>query len=138
MASASVSKGTFQPDSDVHITFDDQQKINKFARLNARVDEYRDELKAKQTILKNLEDAAEELMLLDEDDCPNLPYLSGETFVYYNLETAQNNLEELKKTVGKEMKDIETKIKDISSTMSDLKSHLYGKFGNNINLEAED
>jgi len=51
---------------------------------------------------------------------------------------AQNNLEELKKTVGKEMKDIETKIKDISSTMSDLKTHLYGKFGNNINLEAED
>lgn len=50
----------------------------------------------------------------------------------------QNNLEELKKTVGNEMKDIETKIKDISSTMSDLKSHLYGKFGNNINLEAED
>jgi len=39
--------------------------------------------------LKNLEDACEELMLLDEDDCPNLPYLSGETFVYYNLETAQ-------------------------------------------------
>lgn len=38
----------YKQDSDVHITFEDQQKINKFARLNARVDEYRDELKAKQ------------------------------------------------------------------------------------------
>lgn len=36
------------------------------------------------------------------------------------------------------MKDIESKIADISSTMSDLKTHLYAKFGNNINLEAED
>lgn len=42
-----------------------------------------------QTTLKNLEDASEELLLLDEDDCPNLPYLAGETFVYYNLETTQ-------------------------------------------------
>lgn len=35
-------------DSDVHITFEDQQKINKFARLNARVEEYKEELKNKQ------------------------------------------------------------------------------------------
>lgn len=36
------------------------------------------------------------------------------------------------------MKDIQTKINDTTSTMSDLKTHLYAKFGNNINLEAED
>lgn len=36
------------------------------------------------------------------------------------------------------MKDIERKINDTISTMSDLKTHLYAKFGNNINLEAED
>jgi len=47
-------------------------------------------------------------------------------------------LEKLKKSVEKDMKTIETKIKDNLSTMSDLKTHLYGKFGNNINLEAED
>lgn len=27
---------------------------------------------------------------------------------------------------------------DIKEVMSDLKSHLYGKFGNHINLEAEE
>jgi len=47
-------------------------------------------------------------------------------------------LEELKKSVEVEMKNIELKIKDTTSTMSDLKTHLYAKFGNNINLEAED
>lgn len=36
------------------------------------------------------------------------------------------------------MKIIETKIKDNLSIMSDLKTHLYGKFGNNINLEVEE
>lgn len=47
-------------------------------------------------------------------------------------------MDELKKSIGKDMKDIESTIKDTTSTMSDLKTHLYAKFGNNINLEAED
>jgi len=48
------------------------------------------------------------------------------------------NLDGLKKSIEKDMKDIESTIKDTTSTMSDLKTHLYAKFGNNINLEAED
>lgn len=35
-------------DSDVHITFEDQQKINKFARHNAKLEDFKDELKQKQ------------------------------------------------------------------------------------------
>lgn len=66
------AKGTFQPvkqinilfyyyhklicsfshiqDSDVHITYEDQQKINKFARLNAKMDDFKDEMKFKEVI----------------------------------------------------------------------------------------
>lgn len=35
-------------ESDVHITFEDQQKINKFARLNAKLEDIKEELKIKE------------------------------------------------------------------------------------------
>lgn len=37
-------------DSDVHITYEEQQKINKFARQNAKLEDYKEELKVKQVI----------------------------------------------------------------------------------------
>lgn len=71
-------------DSDVHISFEDQQKINKFARLNAKVDDFKEELKLKQNDMKNLEEAAEELSLADDDE--KIPYLIGEIFICQGLE----------------------------------------------------
>lgn len=71
-------------DSDVHISYEDQQKINKFARLNAKVDDLKDELKIKQNDMKNLEEAVEELSLADESD--KIPYLVGEVFICQSLE----------------------------------------------------
>lgn len=71
-------------DSDVHISFEDQQKINKFARLNAKVDDFKDELKVKQNDMKNLEEAVEELSLADDAD--KIPYLIGEVFICQGLE----------------------------------------------------
>lgn len=38
-------------DSDVYITYEDQQKINKFARQNAKMDDIKEELKIKQVII---------------------------------------------------------------------------------------
>ena len=35
-------------DPDIHITYDDQQKINKFARCNARHGDLKEELKLKE------------------------------------------------------------------------------------------
>lgn len=71
-------------DSDVHISFEDQQKINKFARLNAKVEDIKDELKVKQNDVKNLDEAVEELGLAD--DTEKIPYLVGEVFICQSLE----------------------------------------------------
>lgn len=38
-------------DSDVHITLEDQQKINLFAKYNAKFDEYKLEVKQKNVSL---------------------------------------------------------------------------------------
>lgn len=75
---------TLFQDSDVHISYEDQQKINKFARLNAKVDDFKDELKVKQNDVKNLEDAVEELSLTDDSE--KIPYLVGEVFICQSLE----------------------------------------------------
>lgn len=133
---ASSSKGTFQPDSDVHITFEDQQKINKFARLNAKLDDFKEEIKSRENDLKNIEDACDEIALADDDS--KIPYLVGEVFIYQNIDTTNTCLEDAKADIENEIKEFRDKSKEIKELMSDLKSHLYGKFGSHINLEAED
>ncbi|CAG4947809.1 unnamed protein product [Parnassius apollo] len=133
---ANSGKGTFQPDSDVHISFEDQQKINKFARLNAKVDDIKDELKVKQNDMKNLEEAVEELSLAD--DTEKIPYLIGEVFVCQSLEDTLKSLEETKSNKENEISELEAKCEALKSQMSELKAHLYGKFGSHINLENEE
>ncbi|XP_041987878.1 probable prefoldin subunit 4 [Aricia agestis] len=133
---ANSGKGTFQPDSDVHISYEDQQKINKFARLNAKVDDLKDELKIKLNDVKNLEEAVEELSLAD--DTEKIPYLVGEVFICQNLEDTMKSLEENKTKRQAEISEIEAKCEELKSQMSELKAHLYGKFGSHINLENEE
>ncbi|GJQ76981.1 hypothetical protein Trydic_g15177 [Trypoxylus dichotomus] len=129
-------KGTFQPDSDVHITYEDQQRINKFARLNAKWEDLKEEIKSKENDLKNLEDACDEIALFDDDE--KIPYLVGEVFIYQNKETTDQCLEEAKKNTENEISDVKSQIGKLRDMMDELRSHLYGKFGSHINLEADD
>ncbi|CAG9767821.1 unnamed protein product [Ceutorhynchus assimilis] len=129
-------KGTFQPDSDVHISYEDQQRINVFARLNAKLEDLKDEVKVKENDLKILEDACDEIALFDDDE--EIPYLVGEVFIYQNLEKTQKCLEEAKEKNEKEIAALHKKSDDIRDQMDELKGHLYGKFGSHINLEADD
>ncbi|CAH1173819.1 unnamed protein product [Phaedon cochleariae] len=135
MASAS-SKGTFQPDSDVHISYEDQQKINRFARLNAKLEDFKDEIKVKENDLKSLEDACDEIALFDDEE--QVPYLVGEVFIYQNVEKTQKCLDDAKKRIQDDIKQFKEKSNGVKETMSDLRSHLYGKFGSHINLEADE
>ncbi|XP_072947394.1 probable prefoldin subunit 4 [Epargyreus clarus] len=133
---ANSGKGTFQPDSDVHISYEDQQKINKFARLNAKVDDIKDELKVKQNDMKNLEEAVEELGLAD--DTEKIPYLVGEVFICQTLEDTLKSLEDTKTKKENEISELEGKCDELKVEMGELKAHLYGKFGSHINLENEE
>ncbi|XP_046995104.1 probable prefoldin subunit 4 [Schistocerca americana] len=133
---ASSNSATFQPDSDVHISYDDQQKINEFARHNARLEDYKDELKSKQNQLKNLEEACDELTLMDQTEF--VPYFMGEVFINQDIEQTEKMLEEAKNKILSETKDLEDKCSNIKNQMSELKTYLYAKFGNHINLEADD
>ncbi|GBM55093.1 hypothetical protein AVEN_55976-1 [Araneus ventricosus] len=62
---------TSKTENDMHVSFEDQQKINKFARHNARLDDIIEELKSKENELQALEDAESDLMLsMDKDKIP--------------------------------------------------------------------
>ncbi|KAJ3661877.1 hypothetical protein Zmor_006255 [Zophobas morio] len=130
------SKGTFQPDSDVHISYEDQQKINKFARLNAKLEDLKEEVKVKENDLKSIEEACEEVVLFDDEE--KIPYLVGEVFIHQDVETTQQCLEEAKKRIEQNMTDLKNQCDEVKNQMGDLKSYLYGKFGSHINLEADD
>ncbi|NXH10726.1 PFD4 protein, partial [Bucco capensis] len=123
---------------DVNVTFEDQQKINKFARNTSRITELKEEIEVKKKQLQNLEDACDDIMMLDDDDSLLIPYQIGDVFISHSHEETQEMLEEAKKSLQEEIEVLESRVESIQRVLSDLKVQLYAKFGNNINLEAED
>ncbi|UYV83635.1 PFDN4, partial [Cordylochernes scorpioides] len=71
-------------DADVHVSQEDQQKINKFARLNARLEDISAELKMKEKELQNLADAEEEVLLTTDAELIPYPLIQLEfsRFIY--------------------------------------------------------
>ncbi|XP_029188200.1 prefoldin subunit 4-like [Acropora muricata] len=122
---------------DTNITFEDQQQINTFARKSARLQELKDEIEAKKKELQNLEDAGDELMLLEDDTAP-IPYRIGEVFIHLSSEETQDFLETAKSKLQEEIKTLDSQSGEVKSILGNLKVKLYAKFGNNINLEAEE
>lgn len=128
------------PDKDIHISLEDQQKINKFARQNQKLEDIKDDIKARENEIVTLTDAAsdvEELSLTMDDD-EKVPYLVGEIFVLEAPDVVQTLLEKRKGETQDEVKALEVRATGIKSIMSDLKTHLYAKFGDAINLESDD
>lgn len=122
---------------DVNVTFEDQQKINKFARNTSRMTELKNEIEAKKKSLQNLQDASDDLMLL-EDDALLIPFQIGDVFISHSQEETQDMLEAAKESLEGEVRGLEERVSSIQRVLGDLKVQLYAKFGNNINLEADE
>ncbi|XP_067645896.1 probable prefoldin subunit 4 [Eurosta solidaginis] len=132
---AAGNNKVFQAD-DVHISFEDQQKINRFAKHNARMDDLKMELDMKKNDLKSVEEALDEIELFDEYE--EIPFLIGEVFLTHKLEKTQELLATVKEQTLKEIAEVEVKANEIKAEMNELKSHLYQRFGSNISLESEE
>ena len=59
-------------------------------------------------------------------------------FVFKSQDDVQTSLDARKEVVNDEVRRIKEHIDGLKGQMTDLKTHLYAKFGNNINLEADD
>jgi len=97
----------------------------------------KEDLKGKQRDLQNLEDASDDLLMVDDESAP-IPFVVGEVFVNLNIEVAKEKLEEAKNKIKRDVENIEAECVNIKAIMSDLKTQLYAKFGSSINLEADE
>jgi len=92
-----------------------------------------DEMKAKNSEYELLDDAANEIILADDDE--PVRYAFGECYYEVTKDQADELLEAQKEKLEKEMEGLKDELATIKDTLSDLKSALYGRFGKNINLE---
>ncbi|XP_035678520.1 prefoldin subunit 4-like [Branchiostoma floridae] len=134
---ATVSLKPSQGDADVQVTYEDQQKINTFANKNAKLVELKEEVEAKQKELQNLEDASDDLLMVDDESAP-IPYRIGEVFISMPLEATQEKLEEAKAQIQQQIADLNGQADEIKGVLGKLKVELYAKFSNNINLEMDE
>ncbi|KAJ0014684.1 hypothetical protein Pint_20479 [Pistacia integerrima] len=120
--------------SDTQVTWEDQQNINKFGRLNNRFHELEDEIKIAKETNENLEDAGNELILTDEDI---VRFQIGEVFAHVPKEEVETRIEEMKEVTSKKLEKLEEEKESIVAQMAELKKILYGKFKDSINLEED-
>ncbi|KAI5075887.1 hypothetical protein GOP47_0009963 [Adiantum capillus-veneris] len=120
--------------NETEVTWEDQQNINTFGRLNNKFHELEDDIKLKKEMLENLEDASNELILTDEDV---VRYQLGEVFCHMPKDEVEERLEALKEENQKELEHLEEEKDAILAQMANLKTILYGKFKDSINLEED-
>eukprot|EP01114_Cavostelium_apophysatum_P008249 TRINITY_DN2060_c0_g1_i1.p1 TRINITY_DN2060_c0_g1~~TRINITY_DN2060_c0_g1_i1.p1 ORF type:complete len:130 (+),score=35.67 TRINITY_DN2060_c0_g1_i1:117-506(+) len=121
---------------DVEVTKDDQLMINSFSRGNRNLHELETELKIRQDSINNVQDAANELLLADDEDAL-VKYRLGEIFVEVKRDEATSLLEKEEAKLNEEIDYYKKEIENVRKLLGDLKVKLYAKFGNSINLEEE-
>ncbi|KAM0943517.1 putative prefoldin beta [Dioscorea sansibarensis] len=120
--------------SETQVTWEDQQNINKFGRLNNRFHELEDEIKAAKELNESLEDASNELILTDEEV---IRFQIGEVFAHMPSDEVEARLEKMKEEASKDLERLEEEKESVLAQMAELKRILYGKFKDSINLEED-
>ncbi|XP_073278653.1 probable prefoldin subunit 4 [Primulina huaijiensis] len=120
--------------SEVEVTWEDQQNINKFGRLNNRLHELDDEIRTAKEANENLEDASNELILTDEEI---VRFQIGEVFAHVPKEEVEDRIEKMKDVTSNNLEKLEAEKELIIKQMAELKRILYGKFKDSINLEED-
>ncbi|KAF8634276.1 hypothetical protein AX17_004232 [Amanita inopinata Kibby_2008] len=122
-----------EKDDGAEVTWEDQQRINTFSKLNARLRNLESKLEELKQEKDALDDLATELELADEEE-PVL-YRIGETFLHMPLPQAQRRLEKDQEDVSSRLSSIMETSGDCEKQMKELKVALYAKFGKAINLD---
>ena len=122
-----------EDESSEKILREDHEKINKFARLNNRLGDIKDELASLKKTKDNLDDANSELILAED----GVKFQIGEVFVDMPNDEAEKLLEKAIEENAKSVTALEKDKATIVASMNDLKVQLYAKFGRSINLETD-
>jgi len=123
-----------ESDDAPEVTWEDQQKINTFSKLNTRAGDIKGELMQLRQEREALDDLSTELELADEDE--RVLYRVGEAFIHIPLAEAQDMLVQDQKALEAEIDRVQEKADECGQTMKELKVDLYAKFGKAINLDT--
>jgi len=138
--STSTSVGT--AGSNIVVTLEDQDKINRFARLQGKLLDLTDDTNVIKNELQNVEDVIQEIelkMMEDDDEDSKIQLMIGEMFTNFTYEEAQKWIEDKQVGLKQDLESNVDKIETIKSEMNSLKAALYSKFGkNNIHLDVDD
>lgn len=115
------------------VSWEDQQKINKFSSLINKKDELVAEVTKYKTEKEYVDDLAMEIELLDEDE--KIQYKIGDAFVLLSVEKAVERIERDNEKLDASILRAEEQVDEIDEKLGELKRALYAKFGKNINLE---
>ncbi|KAI7872967.1 Prefoldin subunit 4 [Spinellus fusiger] len=148
-----------ETDADVEVSWADQQKINAFSKLTAKIDyleEQHEKLKGVviavvvvslpvlipvlhipliQQEKEYLDDVSMELELADEDE--PVRYKVGDTFAHMPACDAIERVAKDTELMQLELDSLQSEMETVQGKMTELKASLYAKFGNAINLEKE-
>ncbi|KAJ2795976.1 hypothetical protein H4R21_004897 [Coemansia helicoidea] len=122
-----------EEERDTEVTWQDQQRINEFSKLNARYERLDDEYKRQKEEDGYLDDLAMDIELLDDDE--PVRYKIGDVFIKMALEDAQARVQEDKARISRRVSDLDAELGATQAKMDALKKTLYAKFGQAINLE---
>ncbi|KAJ3173814.1 hypothetical protein HK101_011025 [Irineochytrium annulatum] len=122
-----------EPETEIEVTRDDQNNINSFAKMNARMSDLEEVVDGKKKQKEDLDDLEGELELADEDEL--IKYRIGEAFISLSLTQCQERIQSEKEEIEGELTEIEGEMETLRAQMDGLKATLYGKFGKSINLE---
>nr|GAT58569.1 predicted protein [Mycena chlorophos] len=121
-------------DDAAEVTWEDQQRINSFSKLNTRLQSMKEKLQELEQEKDALKDLADEFeMVLDEDE-PVL-YKIGETFIHMPLPRALKRVEHDRTQVDEQVESLTASVNTTEKEMQELKVVLYAKFKNAINLD---
>jgi len=115
------------------VTWEDQQRINTFSKLNTRFRGIEEKLEALKQDKEALDDLSQELELTDEDE--TVMYKVGESFFHLPQPKAMKRLEQDQDRIAKRVDELSEQADECDKQMKDLKITLYAKFGSAINLD---
>jgi prefoldin subunit 4 len=122
-------------ENNAEVKWEDQKKINEFAKLNNKFSRVEIDLEVKQKQQESLEDSLGELELLDEDE--NVNYKVGDSYFLLSIEKTKEIVEEEMENVKNEINNLKDEMKTLEDEMKKMKKVLYERFGQNINLERD-
>mmetsp|Transcript_35397 Transcript_35397/g.40986 ORF Transcript_35397/g.40986 Transcript_35397/m.40986 type:complete len:139 (+) Transcript_35397:95-511(+) len=123
-----------EDENENEVRRDDQENINKFGRLNARLHEVRYTISEKKKHLERIDDASTELMM---GNGSNVMVQYGDTFFETSEDEATEYCEEEVEKYQNHVDELEAKEVEILDKQKGLKAMLYSRFGKSINLEEK-